>query len=89
MSDKRTVLIVDDTLANIDQMVDILSVKYKTKVATNGAKALKIAAGTQPPDIILLDINMPNMNGYEVCKYLKEDKKQVTFRWFLSLPKWR
>ena len=48
---------------------------YKIKVALNGEKALKIAGSENPPDIILLDIVMPGMDGYEVCRRLKSDAK--------------
>ena len=70
---KPTVLIVDDMPENIDILRGILKQNYKLKIATNGANALKIAKGQQPPDIILLDIMMPEMDGYEVCEKLKQD----------------
>ena len=79
MSDKRTVLIVDDTPANVSLLNALLKEKYKTRIATNGAKALKLAS-TQPlPDLILLDIMMPDMDGYEVCEKLKasEETKDI------------
>ena len=66
-----TVLIVDDMPDNIDVLIDILSEEFDVKVATNGPTALKIAQHTQP-DVILLDIMMPEMDGYEVCECLKE-----------------
>lgn len=69
--EKPTILIVDDTPDNITLLCSLLSDKYRNKVATNGPKALKIAA-TQPDlALILLDIMMPDMDGYEVCKTLK------------------
>lgn len=71
----NTVLIVDDSPENIDLLGEILKNKYKIKVALNGIKALKIAMSEYPPDIILLDIMMPDMNGYEVCLRLKSDAK--------------
>ena len=67
---KRTVLVVDDTEENIDILVDILKQDYKVRVATNGMGALK-AVTRELPDIILLDILMPEMDGYEVCRRLK------------------
>jgi len=70
---KQTVLIVDDVPENIDVLNGILHGDYKIKVALNGAKALAIAASEQPPDLILLDIMMPEMDGYEVCRRLKGD----------------
>ncbi len=68
---KNTVLIVDDTPTNIQLLNGMLSEHFKVKVATNGEKALKIARAEPQPDIILLDIMMPEMDGYEVCKQLK------------------
>jgi cyclic di-GMP phosphodiesterase len=70
---KQSVLIVDDTPENIDVLNGILSPKYDVKVAINGKMALKIAQKLTP-DIILLDIMMPGMDGYETCKLLKADK---------------
>ncbi len=68
---KPTVLIVDDTPANLDLLVEILKSQYRTKVAINGEKALELAGSGHPPDLILLDIMMPGLNGYEVCQRLK------------------
>lgn len=66
----HTVLIVDDTAENIDVLKGILNEEYNIKVAINGQMALKAAEKTMP-DIILLDIIMPDMDGYEVCTRLK------------------
>ena len=63
---KPTVLIVDDTPANLDLLVEILRGEFRTKVAINGEKALELAGSGNPPDVILLDIMMPCINGYEV-----------------------
>ncbi len=71
---KPIVLVVDDTPANIDILREILKDEYKLKVAINGQKALKIAMSESPPDLILLDIMMPEMDGYEVCGKLKENE---------------
>ncbi len=68
-----TILIVDDTPENIDILSDVLK-EYKRKVATNGERALKIANSPNPPDLILLDIMMPEMDGYEVCRRLKNEE---------------
>ena len=68
---KQTVLVVDDTPENIQILNGVLRPHYKVKAAPNGEKALKIAQSTTQPDIILLDIMMPEMDGYEVCRKLK------------------
>jgi len=72
-NEKPSVLIVDDMPENIDILRGILKQNYKLKIATDGTNALKIAKGQQKPDIILLDIMMPDMDGYEVCEKLKQD----------------
>lgn len=68
---KRVILAVDDAPENLDVIKSILVPEYTVKRAASGAVALKIAE-TQPPDLILLDIMMPDMDGYEVCRKLKE-----------------
>ena len=65
-------LVVDDAPANIQIVNSILRDIYKIRIATNGAKALELAATPPPPDLILLDVMMPEMDGYEVCTRLKE-----------------
>lgn len=70
---KPTILVVDDTPDNLSLMSGLLKDKYKVKLAINGEKALKIAQAADKPDLILLDIMMPGISGYEVCKILKED----------------
>ncbi len=72
---KPTVLVVDDSPENIDVLKAILEKDYKVKVALNGAKALKIVENQELPDIILLDIIMPEMDGLEVCRRLKSNIK--------------
>lgn len=69
--DKPSVLVVDDTPENLALIADLLKGDYRVKVCNSGEKAIKIADTPAPPDIILLDIMMPNMDGYEVCKELK------------------
>jgi len=72
-SDQKLILIVDDTPLNIGVISGALKDSYKTKVATNGEKALALASAEEKPDLILLDIMMPGMDGYEVCSRLKND----------------
>lgn len=67
---QRKILIVDDASENIAVLGGILS-DYKRQVASNGEKALKIAFGDNKPDLILLDVMMPEMDGFEVCRRLK------------------
>lgn len=71
--EKPTVLIVDDTPENIDVLIASLSDEYTVRVALNGMRALTIASTAPRPDIILLDVMMPNMDGYEVCYQLKKN----------------
>ena len=71
---KCTVLVVDDTEANIDVLVEALDSEYEVSVAMDGESALE-AVDSEPPDIILLDIMMPEMNGYDVCRLLKSNSK--------------
>ena len=70
---QKAVLVVDDTPENIDLLVALLKDKYTVKAARNGPVALKICQSPNPPDLVLLDINMPGMDGYEVCSTLKAD----------------
>jgi len=70
---QKLILIVDDTPVNIGVISGALKDSYKTKVATNGEKALALASAEEKPDLILLDIMMPGMDGYEVCSRLKAD----------------
>jgi putative two-component system response regulator len=70
---KSIVLVVDDTPENIDVLSHVLKSDYKVKAALDGRKALRIADTTPRPDIILLDIMMPEIDGYEVCRQLKDN----------------
>ena len=72
---RASVLVVDDTPTNLSLMSDLLGDLYAVRVATGGARALKIARSDTPPDLILLDIMMPEMDGYEVCSLLKADER--------------
>ena len=68
-----TILVVDDTPANLSLMTGLLRDEYKVKAAIDGEKALRIAQASPPPALILLDIMMPGMDGYEVCRRLKAE----------------
>lgn len=67
-----SVLVVDDQPDNIDILVDTLGSEYRIRAATSGEQALRLV-GKAPPDLILLDIMMPVMDGFEVCRKLKQD----------------
>lgn len=72
-TENATVLVVDDTPDNLFLMSGLLKDLYKVKVASGGDKALRIAQSGTPPDLILLDVMMPDLDGYEVCRRLKEN----------------
>lgn len=72
-SERQTILVVDDTPDNIALLSTMLKDRYKVRAANSGERALAIAAGQPRPDLILLDIMMPGMDGYEVCERLKID----------------
>lgn len=72
MDKQKTIMIVDDTEMNIDILVEALQDEYGLIVAINGVEALELIE-EQKPDLILLDIMMPEMDGYDVLKKLKED----------------
>lgn len=69
---KETILIVDDVPENVNILTKFLKTDYRIKAAINGESAIEIAKKS-PPDLILLDIMMPGMDGYQVCKALKSD----------------
>jgi serine phosphatase RsbU (regulator of sigma subunit)/CheY-like chemotaxis protein len=68
---QQLVLIADDTPTNVAVIAGLLKDSFRTKIATNGEKALAIATGKEKPDVILLDVMMPDMDGFEVCRRLK------------------
>lgn len=68
-----TILVVDDTPDNLTLVSDLLKNDYRVRVAISGEKALRIAFSGTPPDLVLLDVMMPGMDGYEVCKQLQEN----------------
>lgn len=74
---KRRVLIVDDNELNIEILANILKSSYKISVATSGERAIEIANSKMQPDLILLDIVMPEMDGYEVCTRLKNSSESA------------
>ncbi|MBO9716071.1 MAG: two-component system response regulator [Pseudoxanthomonas sp.] len=71
---RKTVLLVDDTADNLALMSGLLKDLYRVKVANSGEKAVRIATES-PPDLVLLDIMMPGMDGYEVCRILKAEPR--------------
>ncbi|VAX12055.1 diguanylate cyclase/phosphodiesterase (GGDEF & EAL domains) with PAS/PAC sensor(s) [hydrothermal vent metagenome] len=73
MQQKPVILIVDDAASNLQLLAQILKDNHRIKIASSGKKALELAQ--LKPDLILLDIVMPDMDGYEVCRQLKNDKK--------------
>lgn len=72
---QATILVVDDTPTNIAVLMEILRGEYRVLAALNGEQALKIARADPPPDLILLDVMMPGMSGYEVCQLLKAESR--------------
>lgn len=77
LTEKATILLVDDMPDDLLLMSNLLKDMYKVKIADNGEKGLKIATSDSPPDLILLDIMMRGMDGYEVCWRLKHDQKTL------------
>ena len=71
---KQKVLVVDDESTNIDILAEVLGEDYQVNAAVSGEQALEIARSSDRPDIILLDIMMPQMDGYEVCRRLKQER---------------
>lgn len=66
-----SLLVVDDIPENIHELLEALKGEYRIRVACNGAKAIEAVQGAAPPDLVLLDIVMPGMDGYEVCRRIK------------------
>ena len=71
---KKIILVVDDTPDNLSLMSELLKDDYTIRLANSGERALKLANHEQAPDLILLDIMMPEMDGYEVCRRLKSNQ---------------
>ena len=72
--ERPTILVVDDTPSNLALITKLLTDQYRVRVANNGERALELAV-VSPPDLILLDVMMPDMDGYEVCRRLKGDSR--------------
>jgi diguanylate cyclase (GGDEF)-like protein len=66
-----SLLVVDDIPENIHELLEALKGEYRILVARNGAQALNAVQGAVPPDLVLLDIVMPEMDGYEICRRIK------------------
>jgi putative two-component system response regulator len=76
---RPTILVADDSPQNIELLSRVLGQEYRIKVATSGEKALKIVYSDEPPDLILLDIMMPDLSGLEVCQRIKSnpDRRRI------------
>ena len=72
MHAQANILVVDDSPENLQVISAVLKQDYRVKVAINGERALALATAAEPPDLILLDVMMPGMDGYEVCARLAE-----------------
>ncbi len=70
---RRMVLVVDDVPANVHLVADILRPHYEVVFATSGRRALQVARARRP-DLVLLDVHLPDLHGYEVCRQLKADE---------------
>ncbi|VAW89784.1 hypothetical protein MNBD_GAMMA18-2476 [hydrothermal vent metagenome] len=75
MNEMRRILIVDDERFHLNVMADLLGENHNILIAKNGLRALEVAVASPVPDLILLDILMPEMDGYEVCRRLKNDER--------------
>lgn len=73
LAEKRTLLVVDDVRENLSVIGGGLSPHYRVRAATSGVRALKAAATEPYPDLILLDVMMPEMDGYETLRALRQD----------------
>jgi response regulator RpfG family c-di-GMP phosphodiesterase len=73
--DKKTILVIDDTPSNLVLLNSLLSQEYRVKVANSGSRGIKLALADDAPDLILLDVVMPELNGFEVCDVLKKNRK--------------
>ena len=78
MDAKKQVLIVDDSPDDIHVLMENLKQEYAVLAATSSAKALEMAGANPPPDVILLDVMMPECDGYETCRMLKAHPETLT-----------
>lgn len=87
LSDKKTILIVDDSVENLQLLTALLKDDYKIKVAKNGLKAIEIVTRDASIDLVLMDVMMPEMDGYTACQRLKENEltQQVPIIFLTSL----
>ena len=74
-SDRGRILVVDDTPLNIRLLISLLQDSYHVTFATDGGKGLELAQANPSPDVILLDVSMPDPDGHEVCRRLKADDR--------------
>jgi response regulator RpfG family c-di-GMP phosphodiesterase len=73
--DKKTIIVIDDTPSNLVLLNNLLCQDYRVKVANSGSRGIKLALADDAPDLILLDVIMPELNGFEVCDVLKKNRK--------------
>ena len=73
--DKKTILVIDDAPSNLILLNNLLCKDYRVKVANSGSRGIKLALADDAPDLILLDVVMPKLNGFEVCDVLKKNRK--------------
>jgi diguanylate cyclase (GGDEF)-like protein len=74
-TERQTLLIVDDEPTNIQSLARLMHEDYQVLVASSGSKALEVATGEVVPDLVLLDIQMPDLDGFSVCRELKNDPR--------------
>ncbi len=73
--DKKTILVIDDAPSNLILLNNLLCKDYQVRVANSGSRGIKLALADDAPDLILLDVVMPDLDGFEVCDVLKKNRK--------------
>lgn len=73
--DKKTILVIDDTPSNLVLLNNLLCRHYTVKVANSGDKGIQLALSDDAPDLVLLDVVMPGLDGFAVCDVLKKNRK--------------